>query len=86
MQDNKLFVGGLPYAMTDEEFRELFVEFGDVQSADIIFDRATNRSKGFGFVTMGDAEQAKAAIAKLDGSEVSGRKIIVNVARPKENR
>lgn len=72
--------------MTDEEFRELFVEFGDVQSADIIFDRATNRSKGFGFVTMGDAEQAKAAIAKLDGSEVSGRKIIVNVARPKENR
>jgi RNA recognition motif-containing protein len=86
MQKNKLFVGGLPYSMTDDEFKELFAPFGDVQSADIIFDRATNRSKGFGFVTFATDEEAQAAVDKLNNSEVGGRKIVVNVARPREER
>lgn len=84
--DKRLFVGGLPFAMTDQELAELFAAFGTVVSATIIIDRATNRSKGFGFVEMETEEQAQAAIKGLNETEVGGRKIVVNVARPKEDR
>jgi RNA recognition motif-containing protein len=82
----KLFVGSLPYTMTDEELEALFVEIGSVTSAKVIFDRDTGRSKGFGFVEMESDEDAKAAIDKLNGSDVNGRSLVVNEARPQEPR
>ena len=82
----KLFVGSLPYSMTNEELEALFAKFGTVESAVIIFDRDSNRSKGFGFVEMSSDEEANAAIAELNESEQDGRKIVVNEARPKEDR
>lgn len=82
----KLFVGGLPFAVTDDELTQLFASFGTVVSAQVIFDRDTNRSKGFGFVEMSTDDEAKAAIDKLNGSEVGGRSITVNEARPKAPR
>lgn len=82
----RLFVGGLPFAMTDQELNELFAKHGTVVSANIIIDRETRRSKGFGFVEMETEEQAQAAIAALNETEVGGRQIVVNVARPKEDR
>ena len=80
----KLFVGSLPWAIDDNKLEELFSEFGTVGSAKVIVDRDTNRSIGFGFVEFDSDEAAKAAIAKLDGSEVMGRTIVVNEARPKQ--
>ena len=82
----KLFVGSLPYAMTNEELEALFAEHGTVESAVIIFDRETNRSKGFGFVEMSSDEEAAAAMSALHESEQGGRKIVVNEARPREDR
>lgn len=82
----KLFVGSLPYSMTDDDLKQLFTEFGEVDSAKVIFDRDTNRSKGFGFVEFGDDAAAKAAIDKLNNSEIQGRTIVVNEARPQEAR
>lgn len=82
----KLFVGGLPYSTTDDELRDLFAPFGDVASAKVIIDRETNRSKGFGFVEMTNDDEAKAAIDQLHDSELGGRKIAVNEARPQERR
>lgn len=82
----KLFVGSLPYSMTNEELEALFAEHGTVDSAVIIFDRDSNRSKGFGFVEMTSDEEAAAAISALHESEQGGRKIVVNEARPKEDR
>jgi len=82
----KLFVGSLAYTVTDEELAEVFAEAGTVESAKVILDRDTQRSKGFGFVEMSTDEEAKAAIEKLNGKEVSGRTIVVNEARPQENR
>lgn len=82
----KLFVGSLSYNTTDEGLEEFFKQAGNVVSAKVIFDRDTNRSKGFGFVEMGSDEEAKAAIAQLDGKELDGRQIAVNEARPQENR
>lgn len=82
----KLFVGGLPYSVSDSELQDLFTEFGEVKSATIIMDRDTNRSKGFGFVEMSSDEEAKAAVAALDGKDVGGRSIVVNEARPREER
>lgn len=83
---SKLFVGGLPYAMTNEDLQKLFEEHGTVESAVIIFDRDTQRSKGFGFVEMATDEEAQAAIAALHEKEVQGRRIVVSPARPKEDR
>lgn len=83
---NKLFVGGLPYSTTEDQLRELFEAFGDVEAVQIIFDRELNRSKGFGFVTMQDDQKAQAAIDALDGKEYEGRRLSVNVARPPERR
>ena len=86
MQKNKLFVGSLPYSMRDEDLEKLFAEHGKVTSAVVIMDRATNRSKGFGFVEFETDEEAQAAQKALHESEVEGRKIVVNEARPREER
>lgn len=82
----KLFVGGLPYSVTDDELQQLFAPFGTIVSAKVIIDRETNRSKGFGFVEMENDDEAKAAIAEMHDKEVGGRKIAVNEARPQERR
>ncbi len=79
----KLFVGNLPYTTTNEELGEFFAQFGEVLSAAVIMDRATGRSKGFGFVEMTNDAEADAAIAKGDGAEFEGRKLTVSEARPK---
>ncbi len=82
----KLFVGGIPYAWDEDQLVELFSEYGAVDSAVIIMDRETNRSRGFGFVEMSDDGEATKAIEALNDSEVDGRSLTVNEARPKENR
>jgi RNA recognition motif-containing protein len=79
----KLFVGNLPYTTTNEELAEFFTQYGEVMSAAVIMDRATGRSKGFGFVEMTNDEQADAAIAEGDGIEFEGRKLTVSEAKPK---
>jgi len=79
----KLFIGNLPYQTTNEELGEFFAQYGEVMSAAVIMDRATGRSKGFGFVEMTNDEEADAAIAKGDGAEFEGRKLTVSEARPK---
>lgn len=81
----KLYVGGLAYSVDDEELRDLFAAFGNVESAQVIMDRQLGRSKGFGFVEMAD-EDAKTAIQELNGKDFSGRTITVNEARPFEKR
>ncbi len=73
-----IYVGSINFKMTESELRELFEEYGEVTSAKIIFDKYSGKSKGFGFVEMPDETQAKKAIEVLNGSEVQGRKIIVN--------
>jgi RNA recognition motif-containing protein len=83
---NKLFVGSLAYTATDDDLAALFGTVGTVQSAKVIVDRDTNRSKGFGFVEMSTDEEAQEAIKQLDGKELNGRAIAVNEARPQENR
>lgn len=82
----KLFVGGLPYAVTDDQLQELFAGMGSVTSAKVIVDRETNRSKGFGFVEMENDDEAKVAIEQMNGKEVDGRTITVNEARPQQPR
>lgn len=82
----KLFVGSLPYSVTDDDLSQMFSDFGTVASAKVIFDRETNRSKGFGFVEFEDDAEAKAAIDALNNKEVQGRTIVVNEARPQEAR
>jgi RNA recognition motif-containing protein len=82
----KLFVGSLPYSVTDQDLEDLFKQFGDVASAKVIFDRETNRSKGFGFVEFDDDDAAKKAIDALNNSDMQGRTIVVNEARPQEAR
>ena len=79
----KTVLSGLPSATTER--KDLFSEFGEVSYSKVIIDRDTNRSKGFGFVEFEDDAAAKAAIAKLDGSEMNGRNIVVNEARPRED-
>lgn len=80
----KLFVGGLPYSVTDDELQSAFAGVGNVESAKVITDRETGRSKGFGFVEMGSEDEAKAAVEQLNGSDLGGRSISVSEARPKE--
>jgi RNA recognition motif-containing protein len=79
----KLYVGNLAYSVTDSDLQRIFEPHGTVQSAQVIMDRDTGRSKGFGFVEMGSDQEAQAAIAALNGSEVEGRNLTVNEARPK---
>ena len=83
---NKLYVGNLSYNVTNDSLGEMFAPYGTVGSAQIIMDRETNRSKGFGFVEMSTGEEAQAAIAGLDGQENGGRNLKVNEAKPKEDR
>ena len=80
-----IYVGNLPYSTTREDLEALFGEFGAVQAARVVMDRESGRSKGFGFVEMDD-EAGKAAIEKLNCSEIGGRKAVVNEARPREDR
>jgi RNA recognition motif-containing protein len=82
----KLFVGSLPFKMSEDELRELFTEFGAVASAKVITDRETGRSRGFGFVEYESDEEAKAAIDGLNGKDVDGRALVVSEARPQERR
>lgn len=81
-----IYVGNLPYEFSDQELSEVFAQFGEVVSAKIILDRETGRSKGFGFVTMSNDEEANAAVAAMDGAEIAGRPAKVNSARPREER
>ena len=86
MDSNKLYVGGLPYSVTDDRLQEVFSAHGTVESAKVIIDRMTNRSKGFGFVEMSSQAEAEEAIQKLDGSDLEGRSLKVNVAKPQQPR
>ena len=81
----KLYVGNLPFSVDDAELGEIFSEHGEVHSAQVVLDRETGRSRGFGFVEM-DGPQAQAAITALNGKEVGGRPLVVNEARPREDR
>jgi RNA recognition motif-containing protein len=80
----KLYVGNLSYGITDSTLQQLFEPHGSVQSAQVIMDRDTGRSKGFGFVEMGSDQEAQAAIQAMNGKEIEGRPLTVNEARPKE--
>ena len=82
----KLYVGNLTFETTASELESLFGQFGTVQSAQVISDRDTGRSKGFGFVEMGTDQEAQAAIAAMSGKEVDGRNLTVNEAKPREDR
>ncbi len=82
----KIYVGNLPHSITDGELEEIFKAHGSVVSAQVIVDRETRRSKGFGFVEMSSDDEAQAAIDALNGTEVQGRALTVNVARPREER
>ncbi|MBV7542455.1 RNA-binding protein [Acidovorax sp. sic0104] len=81
----KIYVGNLPYSVTDSSLQSNFAEYGGVSSARVMMDRETGRSKGFGFVEMANAEVAQAAITALHGMSVDGRSIVVNLARPRED-
>jgi RNA recognition motif-containing protein len=83
---NNIYVGNISWSATEEDLQDLFSEFGEVTSARIIFDRQTNRSKGFGFVEMAEADAASAAIDALNGKEMMGRNIKVNISEPNNNR
>jgi RNA recognition motif-containing protein len=82
----KLYVGNLTYGITDAQLNDMFTAFGQVKSAQVVMDRETGQSKGFGFVEMSDDNEARAAIAGLNGQQVEGRSLTVNEARPREDR
>jgi RNA recognition motif-containing protein len=83
---NKLFVGNLPFDITENDLHDAFAAHGTVTEANLMMDRTTNRPRGFGFVTMSTDEEAQKAIAALNGTELKGRALTVNVARPREDR
>ena len=83
---SKLYVGNLAYSVNDDSLRQNFAEFGDVSSAKVMMDRDTGRSKGFGFVEMGSPAAAQAAIRGMHGKSIDGRALVVNEARPREER
>lgn len=83
---NKLYVGNLAYSVRDESLHEAFSQFGSVTSAKVMMDRDTGRSKGFGFVEMGSDAEAQTAINGMNGQDLDGRAIVVNEARPREER
>lgn len=82
----KLYVGNLPYSMTDDQLRETFAPAGEVASAQVIVDKMTGRSRGFGFVEMANDEDAAKAIEMLNGKDIGGRPLVVNEARPMTER
>ena len=83
---NKLFVGNLSFNTTENDLQDAFAAFGTVTEANLMMDRTTNRPRGFGFVTMSSAEEAQKAIDGLNGKEMDGRALTVNVAKPREER
>ena len=83
---NKLFVGNLPFDITENDLHDAFAAHGTVTEANLMMDRTTNRPRGFGFVTMSTDEEAQKAIAALNGTELKGRALTVNVAKPREER
>jgi RNA recognition motif-containing protein len=83
---NKLYVGGLPYSVTEGRLQEMFVAHGTVESAKVITDRDTGQSRGFGFVDMGSGGEAQRAIQALNGTDMDGRTLVVNEAKPMERR
>ena len=83
---NKLYVGNLAYSVRDDSLHQAFSQFGTVTSAKVMMDRDTGRSKGFGFVEMGSGDEAQAAIRGLNGHSIDGRALVVNEARPREER
>ncbi len=84
--NNKLYVGGLAYSVTDEQLHQLFASYGTVQSAKVVTDRDSDRSRGFGFVEMSTQEEAQKAMAALNGTQHEGRNLTVDLSRPKEDR
>lgn len=85
-EKNKLYVGNLSYSMDDASLEQTFAEFGTITEAKVITDKFSGRSKGFGFVTFDNEDSAKKAIEAMNGKEVGGRNIVVNVSRPKERQ
>lgn len=83
---NKLYVGNLPYSFSDSDMERTFSAFGTVNSAKVIMDRESGRSKGFGFVEMSSANEATAAISGMHGQDMGGRDMVVNEAKPMESR
>ena len=83
---NKLYVGNLSYSVRDDDLQQQFSAFGQVQSAKVMMERDTGRSKGFGFVEMSNSEEAQAAIRGMHGQNMGGRDLTVNIARPMEAR
>ncbi len=84
--NKKLYVGSLPYSVTEDELRELFSQFGDIESVRIITDKFTGQSKGFGFVEMVNPDDAQRAVEGMNGKALGGRTLIVNDARPEQKR
>ena len=84
--NTKMYVGNLPFEVTETELRDLFSAHGQVNEVAVVMDRETDRPRGFAFVTMNDKEGMEAAISGLDGNDFNGRSIKVNEARPRENR
>jgi len=84
--NNKLFVGNVAFATTETQLEDAFAQFGAVMEATLLMDRDTGRPRGFGFVTMGSDEEAQAAIEGLNGKDLDGRNLTVNIARPREDR
>lgn len=85
-EESKLFVGGLPWAMDSEDLRQAFSEFGAITEANVVQDRETGRSRGFGFVTFGDKESAEKAVSAMNQAEIGGRTVNVNFAQAREPR
>jgi len=83
---NKLYVGNLPYSVRDNDLEQAFGQYGGVTSAKVMMERDTGRSKGFGFVEMGNDAEAQAAIAGMNGQSLGGRSLVVNEARPREDK
>ncbi len=86
MSNKKLYVGGLPYSVTDDRLQEIFTPHGTVESARVITDRMTGRSRGFGFVEMSSQAEAEEATKNLNGTDLEGRSLTVNEAKPQEQR
>lgn len=82
--ENKIFVGNLPFKVDDNELKEMFSQYGEIEEAVVIKDKYTRRSKGFGFVTFKDEDSAKKAVEELNEKEIQGRNIKVNIAKPRE--
>jgi len=84
--NKKLYVGGLSYSVTDSQLQQMFAGHGTVESAKIVMDRESDRSRGFGFVEMSTQEEAEKAIAALNGTQHEGRSLTVNISKPREDR